>query len=784
MIPLPLVLSPDDLRPIFKIGQKLVYRKQCEVTIVEVNNSPAEGYWYTIQFEDRSGNSGEMRENVVCKDLRLRRGDILAEPAAPKISESKFPDPPSEHFNASSPEVGVPNRKKRRPLTIQENSYSSQNQPIIQSDESSESSAQFSPVTLPPRKSIKNNNYVVGTDRPFIHKLKGDRLQCFLISKNLSDDGVLEYTVTYDDGEVRTNVPSYHIVTCQPLRPLTEMPEAPLVSEASTFSDSSQDEFISDTIEILPAGTGKEFVHRAEDGERHRCFIKSKTRAEDGTWSYLVDFDDGEEATVSGASLSRRIKSRGRRDYKDILKSGNLKRRVSTSSGGSEALEDSEIGRIGISRKSKSPGRYSPAKRRSLSPALPGFAELFETNLEIEKSWGRASLGVWLEVFVAQARALSFEARLVQSMKILPRIGDYFCTRRPGNFRIAAYGLESVTALARAVDLSSDDVSVAVRAACALSIDESLKERAALRPSQVRDVLWLPVSASIGSEPSWNLSAAVLLLCCKSMSRENLTAVSNFFISRIGNLATPEFLLQFFPSLGPSGLSLLSRGQELLNRASRELSEEFRNSRPSDGRRADLIAGCWRSLALALDDELFWFEARNDKRDELIKSGGFGVALNHHDIFAIGKYKGKTFAEVLAIKGYSSWLFENVKPPFSPSMKSFMEYASRSRMTVCIAGKSVMEQTSLINKDNYQGWLKKMMWACTISTSIFKNVSRDLPLKDSLITFLEVARIAFDNAYSGLPLTAGLNACDGDVRHYVLEDVIKPLQAIQTTVNT
>ena len=52
-VPLPLVLTEEDIFPKYFIGQKLVY-KRTEVAVIEVVQSPAEGVWYTIQYEDLS----------------------------------------------------------------------------------------------------------------------------------------------------------------------------------------------------------------------------------------------------------------------------------------------------------------------------------------------------------------------------------------------------------------------------------------------------------------------------------------------------------------------------------------------------------------------------------------------------------------------------------------------------------------------------------------------------------------------------------------------------------
>ena len=793
VIPLPLVLSSEDLIPKFRVGQKIIYRRHCEATVLEISSHPAEGIWYTIQLEDLSGEPGMIIENVVSKDLRFRLGDQPSTPA-PRISN--FQEEP-EIMEIESPEIIVPQRKKRRPLVIlPENSYPMESEISRSSESASDSSGVYSPISIhsPPkpvlRRPPRNIEYAVGGVRPFIHKSGGDRIQCYLMSKTLGEDSVLRYDIRYDDGSVARGVPSTRIVPCQPDRPLES-----ITSDTSTISveiwsqESVSPKHIPKSSEEFLVCTGEPFVHVAENGERVQCFLNRKYLDRDGVWRYLIVYDDGEEADVSGAEIHS-ISTR--KNWKDFLKAGKVAKSgisevpysPSSSSGDQSPVEISRS--FTISRKKENKKHEGKSRKKSDSPlkksalhSKPGFSELLATNLEIETNWGKADLSVWLSVYVSQASALSLEDRLLSALRILPKIGDYFATRKPGNFKVACYGLASVAALARAADLESPDVSTAVRAACALSVVESVKDRTVLRPAQVRDALWAPASVSPSSESSWLISAGILLLCTKSMSKDGLQAVSNFFLAKSSSvLQRPDFFLQFFPSLGSAGISLLSRGDELVNRASRELSDEVRLGK-GDARREDVLEGCWRTIALALDDELMWFEGKKGKAEGLLKSGGFGIVLDHDLICGVGKYQGKTFAEVVAVKGYASWVFENVKPPWSPKMKAWIEYASRMKQVICPTGKSVFEQAPNINKDNFVGWAKKMAWACNVSLSILTNVSRDIQRKDVAIAYLEGMKLSFANTLLGLPVLPALASFEPHLRAALMEDVVKPLESIR-----
>ena len=787
VIPLPLVLTSDDLHPKFRSGQKVVYKRHCECTVLEISSHPAEGIWYTIQLEDLSGEPGIIIENVVSKELRFRRGE---EPSTPAPKVSNFQEEP-KIMEISSPEIIVPQRKKRRPLVmLQENSFPMESEISRSSESSSDSPGVYSPalIDLPPkavRRPPRNFDFAVGSVRPFIHKSGGDRVQCYLMSKAFDDSGVLRYDIRYDDGSIENGVASNRIVPCQPERTLESFESDTSTVSVEIWSQDSVSprQLPRSTDEEFPVCTGRPFVHVTEDGQRVQCFLNRKYLDDTGLLRYLIVYDDGEEADVASGEI---FSISAKQNWKDFLKTGKIAKSGISEVPYSSSSDQSpvEISRSTISRSKENKRPKKEGKRKSQSPAKPslskpGFSELLATNLEIESNWGRADLSVWLSVFVAQVGNFSLEDRLIASMKILPRMGEFFSTRKPGNFKIASYGL-SVASLARAGDLESPDVSTAIRAACALAVTESIKERTALRPAQVRDSLWVPASVSPSSEPSWLISAGVLLLCTKSMTKEGLQAVSNFFLAKSSAvLQRPEFFLQFFPSLGSAGISLLSRGEELINRASRELAEEIRSFSRSDARREDVLEGCWRTIALALDDELMWFDGKKAKAEALLKSGGFGIVLDHDLICGVGKYQGKTFAEVAAVKGYAAWVFENVKPPWSPKMKAWIEYASRMKQLICPTGKSVFEQAASITKDNFVGWAKKMSWACNVSLNILNHISRDIPRKSVAIAYLEGMKLSFANSILGLPITPVLASCEPNVRVALTDDIVKPLESIR-----
>ena len=533
------------------------------------------------------------------------------------------------------------------------------------------------------------------------------------------------------------------------------------------------------------------FTYRSQLGFHQVYLVEVKTD-ENGIHLYKIKYDD--ESTVEGVTAD-----------KLSCKPSDLFRLVM---GGEESQNDSATSEIEAvesgATQFRAKGHFKRKRQMYQSPQLVRNISIDSTKLkktmddyqasrtflsfdeasviEIDNlfDFGKASLTVWLEVFVYKASLVASDERPLYTARILPRIAFYFGKRKT----LKEYGFASfgpVSGLFNLKDsLKSECLFSAIKSAALLACIEPLSQSVKLAPKNIRETLTLP-TGEINCLWAWSLVAAILIIITKEMSEQHLDLISrNLFLNSMGLIAHAPFKLQLRASLGSRGIAFNTEPdfEELIARARRELREHMELG---SQKHADIVKASLMAIAVSYDHGFSDSSKQIIFQEDILRTGGFGV-YGSETYMTIGKWKGLTFkeiAELPAAENYRQWI-QNEQGITHELMKKLKFYIQKRKQFFLLGGRSITEDESAINVNNFKHWADKQIWACDSMIALLGLIKREIPFKDDRITYLTLTRLIFENAKLGLAdhLLPVQIPCRTHLRSSLESDFVRPTRAL------